>query len=154
MADRDRIESFAARVRDEQGLAQFLLLPRGKDVIELTSLIVAREHRGQGRGSRAMESLIDFADRNGLRLFLTPGLPNSYHGTTSRSRLVAFYKRFGFYENRGRKKDFSFMGGMLRDPEPVPELSGAPRFSLEEYEIRREPDETDEEFNERLSLFR
>lgn len=123
----NRLQEFADEVRDRFGLAQFALTARSEDTIELKSLVVAREHRGQGRGTAAIQSLADFADQNGYRLFLTPGLPNRHHGTTSRARLVKFYKQVGFYENKGRRKDFSFMGGMLR--EPVPDQRHEPPLS-------------------------
>lgn len=128
--DRDKLQAFSTEVKEELGIDQFVLTLRNEDTIELNSLIVNRESRKQGRGSAAMERLIAFADHHGCRLFLTPGMPNKFHGTTSRKRLVDFYKRFGFYENRGRQKDFRFTGGMLRDPKP------APKKQMSESEIK------------------
>jgi GNAT superfamily N-acetyltransferase len=77
---------------------------------------VPRADRKQGVGTAVMNELVDYADRVGKRIFLTPGLPDDRHGTTSRGRLVKFYKRFGFVENKGRNKDFTLSPGMYRDP--------------------------------------
>jgi hypothetical protein len=62
-----------------------------------------------------MEALCAFADRHGLRIIVSPADKND-DGTTSRARLVRFYKRFGFVENRGRRKDFRISEGMYREP--------------------------------------
>jgi GNAT superfamily N-acetyltransferase len=72
--------------------------------------------RSQGVGTKAMEELIAYADQLGKRITLSPGLPDDAQGTTSRSRLVKFYKRFGFKENKGRNRDFSTRDGMIREP--------------------------------------
>lgn len=77
---------------------------------------VAKDQRKKGIGSAAMQDVSRFADDSGLRVTLTPGLPDDRHGTTSRGRLVDFYKRFGFVENKGRKKDFTISEGMYREP--------------------------------------
>jgi hypothetical protein len=34
----------------------------------------------------------------------------------NKNRLVGFYKRFGFVENKGKNKDFSTMDLMIRPP--------------------------------------
>ena len=70
----------------------------------------------EGTGSYVMRDLTTFADNNGMNIWLDPAQRDDHHGTTSRSRLVKFYKRFGFVENKGRNKDFSWRGGMYRTP--------------------------------------
>lgn len=72
--------------------------------------------RGEGKGSALMKEIVAFADRHGLRTELTPAVPDDNLGTTSRARLVKFYKRFGFVENKGKNKDFSISEGMYREP--------------------------------------
>lgn len=88
-----------------------------RDDLKLDSLIVPKGDRKRGVGSAIMEELADYADRLGRRVILSVGQKDDGHGTTSRARLVEFYKRFGFVENKGRRKDFTIMEGMFRCPE-------------------------------------
>lgn len=109
------VEDWAAEVEARLGLKSLsVYLSRGD--LKLNTLIVERDGQKQGTGTKAMEELIAFADANGLRVKLSPALADDIQGTTSRSRLVKFYKRFGFYENKGRKKDFTISEGMIREP--------------------------------------
>ena len=89
---------------------------KGDDII-LNSIIVDKGDRKQGLGSAFLEDLIRYADSTHKRILLSPGLKDPYQGTTSRSRLVSFYKRFGFKENKGRYKDFRTSETMIRDPQ-------------------------------------
>ena len=109
------LRSFSEKVKNNHGLKAFDGWMQGKD-IKLNVLIVPREKRNQGLGSKAIEALTQYADDNNLRIILDPATKDDHHGTTSRNRLIKFYKRFGFIENKGRKKDFSVSGMMIRDP--------------------------------------
>ena len=84
--------------------------------IHVESIIVPKDQRKQGIGTAIMQEIINYADSVGKRLELTPGVKDPNHGTTSRGRLVNFYKRLGLIENKGRNKDYSTMSGMYRDP--------------------------------------
>jgi len=84
--------------------------------IVLSTLIIPKGKRKQGIGSQIMQELTDYADQVGKRLETTPGEKDRYHGTTSRRRLINFYKRFGFVSNKGRNKDFRTRETMLREP--------------------------------------
>jgi len=66
--------------------------------------------------TQIMQELVNYADQIGKRFELSPGQKDPFHGTTSRGRLVNFYKRFGFIENKGRHKDFTTSRGMYRKP--------------------------------------
>lgn len=110
------ISTWASSVQKELGLHSFDVWMTNKGDIKLQGLVVPKENRKQGIGSQAMKKLIDYADSVKKRIVLTPGLANDYHGTTSRGRLVAFYKQFGFIENKGRYKDFTISDGMYRNP--------------------------------------
>lgn len=87
------------------------------DVIILDSLIVPPEQRKQGIGTQIMQEVANYADMAGKRLEVNPGQKGDSHGTTSRGRLVNFYKRFGLIENKGRNKDFSISNSMYRNPQ-------------------------------------
>lgn len=112
------LQGFAARLKSKYGLQDLWLYMLGdQDIIKLDSIIVSKQDRKTGVGSNVMQEITDYADQHNLRIALTPGSKDDSHGTTSRGRLVRFYKRFGFKENKGRRKDFTISAGMIRDPQ-------------------------------------
>jgi hypothetical protein len=66
--------------------------------IELVWIIV--RDRKQGVGTSIMQELCEFADQHTAEIRLKPASKSDYAATTSRSRLVRFYKRFGFIIDR------------------------------------------------------
>ena len=98
----------------QQGINVYLF--ERNDKIILDTLIVPPDRRKQGIGTQIMKELSEYADQVGKRIEVSPGQRDPYHGTTSRRRLVDFYKRHGFVENKGRHKDFTTTKGMYRDP--------------------------------------
>ncbi len=86
------------------------------DTIKLGSIIVDRAVQKEGTGTSVMQEITSYADERGFRIILTPGQRDDGHGTTSYGRLVKFYKRFGFKQNKGRNKDFTISAGMIREP--------------------------------------
>ncbi len=98
----------------QQGITLYIF--EKDDLIVLDSIIVPKEQRKQGIGTQIMEELVSYADKVGKRLELSTGQKGDYHGTTSKGRLVNFYKRFGLIENKGRNKDFTTMKTMYREP--------------------------------------
>lgn len=104
------------QLSSKYGLENLSLYDRGNDIV-LNMIAVPKEKQKQGIGTKVMEELVSFADESGKRILLSPGLKDSNFGTTSRSRLVKFYKRFGFVENKGRNKDFQISEGMYREPQ-------------------------------------
>lgn len=114
--ERDRaqrvVQAWAGGVQEQLGLEKFDVHADGADLV-LWMLVVPGGARSKGLGTEAMERLVAYADARGNRILLTP---SSDIGATSRARLVRFYKRFGFHENKGRRRDFSTREGMIRDP--------------------------------------
>jgi GNAT superfamily N-acetyltransferase len=90
-----------------------LFLFEDNDTISLDMIEVELNERKKGIGSEIMQEIVDYADRNGKEVVLVPAVKDDLHKTTSRSRLVKFYKRFGFVENKGRNKDFTKKGGSM-----------------------------------------
>ena len=82
--------------------------------LKLDSIIIPKEKQGRGMGSQILNDIVSFADITNKRVILTPGQKDDKHGTTSRGRLVKFYKKFGFVENKG--KDYSISESMFRTP--------------------------------------
>jgi predicted GNAT family N-acyltransferase len=74
--------------------------------------IVVEEKKG-GLGTKFMNTLISYADSAGKRVELDP---STDFGGTSKSRLIKFYKKFGFVENKGRNKDYEISHSMYRNP--------------------------------------
>jgi GNAT superfamily N-acetyltransferase len=110
------VRSFGEQVEQDLGLESFDLYLTQQGDIQLNLLVVGKAARKQGVGTEAMSLLCRFADQQGARVVLSPALRDDRKGTTSRSRLVQFYKRFGFVENKGRHVDFSLSAGMYRNP--------------------------------------
>lgn len=93
-----------------------LHLYENDDRIVLSSIIVPKGQRKQGIGTQIMQDLTTYADQIGKRMELSPGVKDSYQGTTSRGRLVRFYRNHGFQENKGRNKDYRMTETMFRNP--------------------------------------
>lgn len=109
----ETIEDFAEKVKNDLGLKAFNVFETDNGNLELSSIIVNKDEQRNGKGTEALNRLINYADNVGKTIVLTPGLPNDSHGTTSRARLVKFYKRFGFVESKGRNIDYAIGAGKM-----------------------------------------
>lgn len=70
-----------------------------------------------GVGTNVMNEVIAYADSVGKRIELTPAEKGDYAGKTkSKAKLVKFYKKFGFVENKGKNKDYEISESMYREP--------------------------------------
>lgn len=76
----------------------------GNNIIILDRIIIPKEYRNMGIGTKFMNALIALAALNKSIIMLTP---SDNFGATSTNRLKRFYKSFGFIENRGKRKDFT-----------------------------------------------
>lgn len=85
-------------------------LYRANGKINLSRIVVPE--RSKGVGSAVMRRITEIADRNGDTVTLTPSA--DFGG--NKARLVKFYKRFGFIENKGRNKDYEISDTMYRPP--------------------------------------
>jgi len=83
--------------------------------ITLSRVIVPESQRGGGIGAALMGDLVDYADKTGQRIVLTP--TGDFGGNVK--RLKKFYKSFDFVENKGQNKDFTtretFIRGQVSD---------------------------------------
>lgn len=112
------LQGFAVRLKAKYNLQDlWLYMISNRDIIKLDSIIVSKEDRKSGVGSKVMQDITDYADKHNLRIALTPNIKDPVIGTTSRSRLVKFYKRFGFKQNKGRYANYSISAGMIRNPQ-------------------------------------
>ena len=110
------LDDVSKAIEEKHGLKSLHLYEKGDD-ITLSMIEVPKGARKQGKGTQAVQELVDYADSKGKRVILTPGLKDDLDGTTSRARLVKFYKKLGFIENKGRHKDFTIKESMYRNPE-------------------------------------
>ncbi len=111
----ETITEFEQLMYDKYNLRTFFVIER-PDELALGILEIPKADRKKGIGTAVMQDLVDYADDLQKRIVLTPSGRNLDVGTTSRGRLVKFYKRFGFVENKGRNKDFEISDGMYRLP--------------------------------------
>jgi len=79
--------------------------------LELSRIVIPKERRGKGLGSEVMQIIVDYADKNKKKIYLTP---SKDFGASSVSRLENFYKEFGFVKKP--KDDFSTKETMVRFP--------------------------------------
>lgn len=93
---------------DQAGVTHSLSEKNG--VITLSRIEVPEAERNTGKGTDAMQKLVDYADRTGQHIALTPS--SDFGG--NKKRLTAFYKRFGFVENKGKNRAFSTYESMYR----------------------------------------
>jgi GNAT superfamily N-acetyltransferase len=79
-------------------------------LITLHKIVVPEGERSGGKGSDAMQRLVEYADRTGQHVALSPSA--DFGG--DKNRLTEFYKRFGFVENKGKSRAFSTSESMYR----------------------------------------
>lgn len=96
---------------ESQGLNVDAFYNPKSNQVSLSRIVVPKESRGQGIGTKAMQDLIDFADEQNALMSLSP---STDFGATSINRLKDFYSRFGFVPNKGKYKDYSISESMYR----------------------------------------
>jgi len=80
--------------------------------ISVYAIEVPKEKRNSGIGTSAMRAITAHADKHAKKVTLSPSA--DFGG--SKARLIPFYKRLGFVENKGRNKDYSISDTMYREP--------------------------------------
>jgi len=113
-ATQTELNAFAKYIREKYEVTFDIYLWRKKDIY-LSQIAVPKENRKEGVGTKVMLDLCKYADKQGMRITLLVSGKTS-GSTTSKSRLVRFYKRFGFVENKGRNADYSMSETMYRNP--------------------------------------
>lgn len=84
-------------------------------VITVDKIVVPEAMRNDGRGTEAMKLLLDYADRTGQTVALSPS--SDFGG--QKPRLKRFYRRMGFVDNKGANRDFEISESMYRSPDPA-----------------------------------
>jgi len=109
MTDYRELESYL-----EQKYNLTLMLSEYKNKLKVHNII--SNEKNKGNGTNAMIEIVNYCNDNNLTLVLSPANKDDAHGTTSRNRLVKFYKRFDLIENKGRNKDFTISESMYKTP--------------------------------------
>jgi GNAT superfamily N-acetyltransferase len=107
------VKDVAALIAEDLNINLNVSFRKGEDAFVLEKIVVKEEERGKGSGTEAMKRLMDWADKSGQTVALTP---DPVHGG-NKKRLIEFYKRFGFKPNKGKNKDFRFQETMIREPQ-------------------------------------
>jgi GNAT superfamily N-acetyltransferase len=112
------IQKFEAHIKEcYEGVVFELMVTRnlfGGNAIELTWIIVP--DRKQGVGTAIMQELCEFADRHAAEIRLTPASKGDNAATTSRARLIRFYKRFGFAADKRKPGEVVGIQVLIRKP--------------------------------------
>jgi GNAT superfamily N-acetyltransferase len=112
------VQTFESHIKDRhEGVVFDLMVARhmlAGNAIELTWIIVP--DRQQGVGTAIMRELCEFADHHAAEISLTPASKGDYAATTSRARLIRFYKRFGFAADRRKPGEIAGIPVLVRKP--------------------------------------
>lgn len=80
--------------------------------IKVSRIVVPKEQRGKGIGTKAMRTLNRVADHHEKRSALSPS--KDFGGSVP--RLKRFYGALGYKPNKGKRKDFAIRETMIREP--------------------------------------
>jgi predicted GNAT family N-acyltransferase len=83
-----------------------------KNKLEISSIVIPKELRGEGKGTEIMNMVCKYADEVNKPIYLTP---DTSFGGTSINRLKRFYGGFGFKKNQ----DYEVSHSMVRYPNPL-----------------------------------
>jgi len=112
------IQKFESHIKKiHEGVIFELMVPQNLlvgNAIELTWIIVP--DRKQGVGTAIMRELCEFADRHAAEIRLTPASKGDYAATTSRARLIRFYRRFDFVPGKRKPGEIAGIPRLVRQP--------------------------------------
>ena len=103
------VDDIKAKYADQ---TDHLYIYEKKNTISIDNMVVKKEYRNQGIGSKILNDVTGYADRVQKTITLTP---TSEFGT--KERLKKWYKANGFVENKGRNTDFTISDTMYRLPQ-------------------------------------
>jgi GNAT superfamily N-acetyltransferase len=126
------VEQLEKKLLDKYKGLKTLFLFNNKGVLSVDMIEVNPNERNKGIGSNVINDIIKYADANNMEIRLNPAVKDERKGTTSRNRLVRFYKSFGFIENTGRNIDYTKKSGsMYRFPKSTQKLNEKTDYSKE-----------------------
>jgi GNAT superfamily N-acetyltransferase len=90
------------------------------EYLEIHRIVVPKEKRSEGIGTKVMNDIITYAKKTKKDVFLTPS--SDFGG--SKGRLIQFYKSFGFKDNKGGTRDFRSKESMKLTVETIKHIDG------------------------------
>lgn len=81
------------------------------NTISINNIVVKQNLRNKGIGQSILNDIIDYADKTNKTITLTP--TSEY---LTKNKLINWYKRNGFVENKGKNTDFSISDTMYKLP--------------------------------------
>jgi GNAT superfamily N-acetyltransferase len=103
------VEALMNDIESRYDVDLFIYYNKFAHTIILSKIVIDKKNRGKGIGTNVMNEICDFADKNKLRIALTPS--SDFGG--SKTRLIQFYKNFGFKNYKG----YEFRESMIRVPQ-------------------------------------
>jgi GNAT superfamily N-acetyltransferase len=113
-----KVQKFEAHIKkSHEGVVFDLMVTHNLRLGRFLELIWIIVHdRKRGIGTAIMHELCEFADRHAVEIRLTPASRGDNAATTSRARLLRFYRRFGFVKDGGRMVEFTTIPLLVRKP--------------------------------------
>lgn len=99
-------------------IGDFHLFRTKSGFLNLSKIEIFDEYKNKGYANQVMEQIIDYANKEGKVIILTP---NPYLKNISKENLRSWYKKFGFIMNKGKNKDYRFMELMYKIPDSLDE---------------------------------
>ena len=103
------VETLMNDIESQYDVDLFIYYNKFAHTIILSRIVIDKKNRSKGIGTNVMNEICDFADKNKLRIALTPS--SDFGG--SKTRLIQFYKNFGFKNYKG----YEFRESMVRVPQ-------------------------------------
>ena len=107
--DQTPIQNLVASLKAQYPGLELFVSQTVRDV-HVHEIKVPPDNRGQGIGTKVMQAIQGYAQSVGLPVTLSP-----QPEPRQKARLLKFYKSLGFYNNQGRRKDYS-LGGFASGP--------------------------------------
>ena len=101
------------------------------EYLELTRIVVPKEKRSEGIGTKVMNDIISYAKKTKKDIFLTPS--SDFGG--SKGRLIQFYKSFGFKDNKGGNRDFRSRESMKLTIETIKHINDTIMSNINEEKV-------------------
>jgi GNAT superfamily N-acetyltransferase len=112
----EAVYELESKILEMEGVKTIHMCLNNQGHIQLSLMVIHPEYRKRGVGSKVVDMICEYADEHCMKIVLTPADRKDKFGTTSKARLIKFYRRFGFYLNKGRNKDFTISDAMIRRP--------------------------------------
>jgi len=131
-------------------IGDFHLYKTKSGFLNLTKIEIFEGYRKEGYATQVMNQIIDYANKEGATIILTP---DPYLKNISKKSLINWYKDFGFVMNKGKNKDFRHQELMQKIPDSLDESnwpqSNMRNFIPPQYSTFPNPKEYDQ-FGNRL----